>query len=349
MVLLDWISLASVFLASSALAAMSGLILHRWLKSWQERKQTARSGWLTNLALEYLEEPGDVSRLKNQLQRGDHHLLVRLIANLLPKVRGEYAAAIIELMRELGVVDSCLHHLRLRGWWERVRACAELGSFNEPRVVAALYQALEDPKIDVRVAAARSLIQLGAVPPVRTLLDSLAVGHQSHSLVLNDIFRSLDSRAVPELISVLESDASHAAKLLAIDALGRIGDLQAVPTLLKLSRHPQTRVRAAIMQAIGLLVDPRALSAVLQGLEDPAWEVRSQAATAAGLLGAREALAALELRLDDEQWWVRYHAAEALFTLGETGLAALHAAARASGERMADIAQGLLREKGLAF
>ena len=53
-------------------------------------------------------------------------------------------------------------------------------------------------------------------------------------------------------------------------------------------------------------------------------------------------------RSHDEHWWVRFHAAEALYKLDEAGVRALHKAARGPSARAADIASGLLREKGIA-
>ena len=114
------------------------------------------------------------------------------------------------------------------------------------------------------------------------------------------------------------------------------------------SRDPSTALRVAVVQALSLLDDPRALPPVLKALEDPAWEVRAQAAACAGKLGSGDAIPSLERLLLDEQWWVRYHAAESLFKLGGRGLSVLFTAAHSPVARAADIAQGLLREKGLA-
>jgi HEAT repeat protein len=97
-----------------------------------------------------------------------------------------------------------------------------------------------------------------------------------------------------------------------------------------------------------VLVDPRALDAVLAALEDPIWEVRAQAALCASQLGSPVVIPRLESLLQDEHWWVRFHAAEALFRLGEDGLKSLRRAARGVSTRAAEIAAGLLREKGVA-
>lgn len=177
-----------------------------------------------------------------------------------------------------------------------------------------------------------------------------------------------------ELIGVLDSDVPVHVKLIAADALGHIGDPRAVPALLNLFHSPgrdgdtihehkarrgrafaersqptnaSVALRLAVVQALSVLVDPRALDAIQAALEDPIWEVRAQAVLCASQLGSSALIPRLEKLLQDEHWWVRFHAAEALFKLGEAGMKALHQAARGASARAADIAGGLLREKGV--
>ena len=195
---------------------------------------------------------------------------------------------------------------------------------------------------------------------------------------MQEIFRSLGTGAVPELMAVLESDVPVSVQMLAADALGHIGDPRAVPALLSLFQTPERKaggggtihehkarrgrayaerdqpanasvaLRLAVMQALSVLVDPRSLDAILAALEDPIWEVRAQAAQCASQLGSPDAIPRLSSLLHDEHWWVRFHAAEALFKLGEAGGESLRQAARGPSARAADMASGLLREKGVA-
>jgi hypothetical protein len=52
--------------------------------------------------------------------------------------------------------------------------------------------------------------------------------------------------------------------------------------------------------------------------------------------------------LEDDHWWVRYRAAEALYRVGGQGIEALHEASTRAHPFAAEIAWGVLREKGLA-
>jgi HEAT repeat protein len=150
------------------------------------------------------------------------------------------------------------------------------------------------------------------------------------------------------LLELLRGDTTEAAKVLVIDALGHCNDLQAVPALLEFYAHPSKNVRLSSLQSLGLLRDPRAAPAVLLSMTDADWEVRTQAAITAGQIGMYEAVPMLERMLEDEHWWVRYRAAEALYRVGGQGIEALHSASTRAHPFAAEIAWGVLREKGLA-
>jgi len=390
-----WLSLA---LAGLSFLTMCAVILHRAIKTRHDHSVELRSRTLMNLGLECIENPDSLPKLQAQLQPSDQQLLVRLFAELLQKVRGDYAGRMVDFMRDLGLRDRCVERLRSRFASQRAEACSLLGVFGDPAVLSALERMLDDESVDVRIEAARALAKHGAIRSVDQILDKLAIGTETRSLSALDIFRSLNRDAVPELIRVLETSNREAVNLLAVDALSHIGDLRAVPAMLKLMRAPillagpaaavsapakpepatgdmrqavqdsnrlqrralpeprrrrrtrsiSTNLQLAIVQALSRLDDPRALPGIIAALDDPAAEVRAQAALCAGNLGSIEAVPVLEKLLRDENWWVRYHAAEALFKLGESGLGSLWAATQSPVARTADMAQGLLREKGLS-
>ena len=369
--LIHWISLA---LAGATLVILLGIVVKQAVRNRRTRREAARHESLMALALEYIEEPEFLPAFKAQLKPEDQRLLVQLFADLLPKVRGDYADKVVLLMREMGLRDRCLALLHSRKWWKRADAAAVLGWFNEPQVIGALENALDDPQVEVRLESARALARLKAIKSVAGLVARLAVVDATHSLGVQEIFRSLGPGAITELASVLDSDVPEHVKMLAADALGHIGDPRAVPALLRLFQNPgrsggtihehkarrgriyadrsqpanaSVALRLAVVQALSVLVDPRALDAILAALEDPIWEVRAQAAHCASQLGSPEVIPRLAGLLADEHWWVRFHAAEALFKLGEAGLLALREATGSSSIRAAEIAAGLLREKGV--
>lgn len=339
---------ATIAMAVCSLLAMVTLIIQRAWRNWHHRRDGRRRMQLQQLALVLIHHPDRLFEMEKQLRPDDRRLLLEVYDELLPKIRGEYADRLVSLMRILGLLDECLRRLRDGSWWVRSQACRALGAFRDPNVILALYRAVEDPVEAVRLEAARSLARLGVVRSVNELVRQVAAGEGLPSLPVMDLFRSLGRKGVPELVALLEGEAGLSAKIVAADALGHIGDLSAVPALLHLYDHTSLHVRMTAMEALARLGDPRALPAVLLAMTDPAWEVRAQAASAAGRIGAAESVPLLQQMLRDEHWWVRYYAAEALYRIGGSGVAALREAVAGDHPWAAEMAGGLLNEKGQA-
>jgi HEAT repeat protein len=339
---------ATVVMAVVSVIAMTGLIIQRAWRNRRLRTDNARRQELRSFALRLIQCPAQLAELEQKLLPKDRRLLLQVYNELLPKIRGDYADRLVSLMRELGLMEDCLEQSRDPDWLVRAQACQALGAFPDPDATLALYRAAEDCEPAVRVEAARALVRQGTVRSVVELVRQVAPGDDLPSVTVMALFRSLGRDAVPQLIALLESNKTGlAARLVAADALGHIGDLRAVPALLQLYDQPSVLVRMTSMEALARLGDPRALPAVLLSMTDSAWEVRAQAASAAGRIGSRETEALLRQLLEDEYWWVRYYAAEALFRMGEVGRSALKRAARGPNPLAAEMASGVLEEKGL--
>jgi HEAT repeat protein len=335
-------------LAALSILAMAGLVMQRVAWNKKELLEAARRDQLKTIAWQLMEQPDRFVEFQKDLRAEDRRLLLQLFSDLLKKVTGKYADRFVRVMRMMGIVEECLLGLKDRQWIVRAESCAVLGVFPDPAVKMALYRALEDRAMEVRVEAARSLVRLGAVRSVMELIHYLVTEDGLPSLAVVDLFRSLGGGAVPELLELLKGDTTVAAKIVAIDALGYCNDLQAVPALLEFYAHPDRLVRLATLLSLGLLRDPRAAPAVLLAMTDSDWEVRTQATIAAGQIGMNDAVPMLEQLLEDDHWWVRYRAAEALYRVGGQGIEALHEASTRAHPFAAEIAWGVLREKGLA-
>jgi HEAT repeat protein len=273
---------------------------------------------------------------------------MQLFVELLEKVNGQYADRFIRVMRILGIVDESIDRLQRRRWVSRAEACTVLGVFPEPPARMALYRMLDDPVMEVRVEAARSLVRMGTVRSVTELVHYLVSPLEMPSLAVVDLFRNLGSGSVPELMELLEQNPGPAIRVLVIDALGHSRDLRASQVLQGFYADPVQTVRLTTMQALGMLQDPRASLAVQLAMLDSDWEVRASAALAAGQISLSEAVPVLEHLLEDQEWWVRYQAAEALHRIGRLGVQALQLASTRAHPLAAEVAWGLLREKGLA-
>ncbi len=339
----------SALLAVLAVAIVSLLVLHRFFRNQQDLRDARRRKELRRLAVHLVHNPEQIIEARKLYRDSDRRLLMSVFEDMRRQLKGEYAERLNSLMRIMGLMTECLENLRHPIWYQRAQAASMLGNFNDPNVVLALYRTLEDSRHEVRIAAARSLARLHAVQSVREIVEALIGQRTDPSLAVTEVFRSLGPQHVPELRELLrDRQIPSTAKVLAIDALGRLGALSAVEELLELYDHPHQPVRIATMQALGRLCDPRSLPAVTLATADKAWEVRAQAAICLGRLGSREAVPALKQLLADEQWWVRYHAAQSMASMGHPGVLCLQTLAEDGLPDAANMAWGVLRERGLA-
>ena len=346
--LLNLIWQASALLAVLAVVVISVLVVHRFFRNRHDRRDAARRKELRRLAVHLLEYPEQIIEARKSYRPADRRLLLELFEEMRKQVKGEYADRLNSLMRIMGLMAECVERLGHPIWYRRAQAAELLGNFKDPNVVLALYRALEDDRLEVRIAAARSLARLHAVQSVREIVDALIGRRTDPSLAVTEVFRSLNAKHVPELRELLRDRAvALTAKVLAIDALGRLGDLSAIEELLEIYDHPHPPIRIATMQALSRLSDPRSLMTAMMAMTDAAWEVRAQAAICAGRIGTTETIPLLHHLLADPQWWVRYHAAQALTYLGDPGVVCLQATAEEGLPDAANMAWGVLREKGL--
>jgi HEAT repeat protein len=125
-----------------------------------------------------------------------------------------------------------------------------------------------------------------------------------------------DPQAIPPLAQALQDEAWEVRKA-ACEALGAIGDPQAIPPLLQALQDEDRWVRRAACEALGAIGDPQAIPPLLQALQDEDWGVRKAACEALGAIGDPQAIPPLLQALQDEDWWVREAACEALGAIGD--------------------------------
>lgn len=199
----------------------------------------------------------------------------------------------------------------------RLSAVEALVFFPGPATVTTLRGALRDRDPAVQASALRSLVLLGAAPPLSELLSDEGA-RWGGSRLFADIVTLIARERPGEVRDALGlTGLTDPLRLVLLEALGAAGDYAALPLLSDALSDGSAAVRAAAVRALGALAHPAAAPVLRLALTDAAWSVRADAAAAIGRGGLAALAPALRERLTDEAWWVRFRAGEALAALGQ--------------------------------
>ena len=167
----------------------------------------------------------------------------------------EEREAAVQEMSRLGeaVVEPLAAHLagapEADARWWAARALAEIGA---QAAVGPLVQALDDAEPDVRACAALALGQIGAGSAAAALVARLADDSAFVAGIAADALTMIGTPAVEALVASLQAPQAH-ARLLAVRALGHIGDEWAVEPLCRLLDDPSYLVRYHVEEALEAL------------------------------------------------------------------------------------------------
>jgi len=219
--------------------------------------------------------------------------------------------------------------------------------------IRRLEQRTNEEKIPSVVKAALTLGQLGDARAVEPLIRARTDGgsyDEVYEAVTMALGQLRDKRATAAVLRGLRS--THRCRIIAIQALGQIGDLESVPLLVEcldepnlggvedaiqaLSRFPAAQalplllpyledkrgnIYEGIAQVLGNLGDRRAVEPLCASLRNnflSKWHLPLAANTALGRLGDKRAVPFLIAQLADPGTNTRMTAAKALASLGET-------------------------------
>ncbi len=321
-VVLSVLATGCVFLALTVIIVVG--------KAWREAREAWRRAVRRELEPKVLayahgSEPSLLAVLGRTLRGRERGVLEEILLDHVQRVRGIERDRLARALEELGFVDQYIAGLRSPRWWRRAESAERLGLVGASRATEALIRTLDDDVSEVRLRAAKALGAVGGKAAVRPLLRALSEPNRWSTIRIGDVLAGMGAPVVAELLDAFPGLNLH-AKVAALDILGRIRSLEAVPWLELRFRDPEPDVRARAAHALGQIGDLRAGQDLKAALKDDEWPVRAMAAKALGKLRYREAIPALAEALRDRQWWVRANAAEALRLMGPPGIEALERA-----------------------
>jgi HEAT repeat protein len=150
-----------------------------------------------------------------------------------------------------------------------------LGRIADPQAIPALTAALSDADAGTRDRVVGALQAIGETEAETAFIEALANGSREAKITtLVELEKLMSINAVPTIVAVAEANEGMVSKN-AIDTLGGIGDVSAVPPLVAIAvdaNMPENLRRASIMN-LGRIQAPEAaagIQEVITGLTDQA-------------------------------------------------------------------------------
>lgn len=329
--LLQGIWTVSILLAIWALLAVFSLIVVRVFRERRVSRQAAICASLREKVITHIAMRSEDPMAEAALDRPG---FITVALDLLMQIDGESRSRLVALMHRRNIENRLRHGLRQMNQSKRVTAAEALRYFPSHETRNALLRALRDRDLDVRLAAASSLVSLNVAPPLGELLAAIA--HKGHAIPvrLGQILRDYCEKHPDAVIAVVRQKSLHPfIRAKAIETLAATGDSRHISAIQSLVLAPEPDLRAAALRAFARLSDLKSRDAIALCLRDKSWFVRAAAADTAGRLGLYDLVPLIVPLVDDEQWWVRFRASEALENLDAAGRGALRKIAKQGTDR----------------
>ncbi len=325
-----------------------GVIFYNLVANYQEKKYLIKRDLLKEGITAYLKREMNKDGLK-ALVLANQKYLISLLAQIAQTATKSDRHRLIDILVECestAIVDKELHQLNVGNWHDRLNAVTYLPFIAHAKTIETpLLSALKDEFLDVRIAAANSLAQLGMVGAIKPILINLAVDGTWPVQRLIEIVGQFDVDAITYLTAYLEDPhASYSGKQVAIASLGIIKDETSVAFLKKLSNDESVDIRVWVYRSMGQLGYESALAPLLLGMKDEAWEVRATCSKALKHFAGRQSIDSLQKGMSDSVWWVRLNCATSLIAMGVPGKLALEKLHDSPDQFVRDMSQMVLSQ-----
>jgi len=149
-----------------------------------------------------------------------------------------------------------------------------LGKIADNKAIPALLIATQDSDVSVRQKAVYALGQIGDIRAIDALIIRLGDDVQDVQWTAREVLETFGKKATPRLIHALTS-TSIPIRELSASLLGDIGDASTITPLIDALETDAWQVRFAIVEALGAIGDRQALPAIEQMTKDVNLRVRT--------------------------------------------------------------------------
>jgi hypothetical protein len=316
--------LAALGLMTFSLATMAALILARLVREHQRGRRAARRAIVLPELVHHVGGLVENEALDLHGLEKDAVLMAEVVRDLAGLVLGPERQRLMEALQALKVDQSLMRLLRKGPVVHRVLAAEALIFFPCDATYEALMRAVrrDDPR--VRLAALRTVIELGRAPPVSEMLDAVITGSERASLLFSDLLQRATRTQIPGAIEALKrKDLPVQVRVMVMQALGAAQDKRAFPVLKAATKAKDPEIRAGALGALATLGHVSTHKLVAEALVDEDWRVRLKAIECVRKLGLAEFFARVMVLANDEVWWVRYRAGQTLMSLADDDIAKL--------------------------
>ncbi len=210
-------------------------------------------------------------------------------------------------------IEALLSNLQDADETTRRFAAEDLGDLRAAEAARPLAEALSDPAVAVREAAAAALVRIGGPAAVEAVLPALRSDSAPVRNAACAVLAELGADAVSALQALLD-DESKDVRLFAVDVLARIRSPGAEGALYAALEDRDVNVAAAAAAALGEFGTPSAVGPLIRALKANTW-VRCAVARSLGQIGGPEAVAALVALTQDQDEPVAFAAIQSLAEL----------------------------------
>lgn len=200
--------------------------------------------------------------------------------------------------------------------------------------VPKLIKALQDPKMEVRLAAAEALGELKAPEAVDALAALFNDAEEEVLVAAVQALASIGTESITTpMIAALKLDPTP-ARLTAAETLGVLKAASAIDPLAEALNDSDESVQCAAATSIGQIGDEKGSAPLAGKLDAPSEKLKMACVAALGKTGGETGIAALIKTMGVDSGALRKAAAESIILIGKPAVAQLHDALKNDNENI---------------